>query len=203
MRLTTVTLDTDTTVHSLYGQQMGGRQELQAQEQVQAQSTQPILKFLAETREYLTPGLHNFRGRIAALPTFQALPASSREGVDLRALADALCIKFYAGKRWPQRTGNTRISERGFATQDSGREGLQPGTEKQKTSCRAPTLATAACEFLYQPLRGRSCRTALCKASLCITDEVEVQWSVVWRPRDLHLPRVRVTNLTEPIAVVP
>ena len=58
VRLTTVTLDTDTTVHTLYGQQMGGRKSYNPKNKGK-RSYQPILTFLAETREYLMGGLHN------------------------------------------------------------------------------------------------------------------------------------------------
>ena len=81
VRLTTVTLDTDTTVHTLYGQQMGGRKSYNPKNKGK-RSYQPILTFLAETREYLMGGLHNgdrpTGKEIAAHleSAFQALPAS-------------------------------------------------------------------------------------------------------------------------------
>ena len=56
VRLTTVTLDTDTTVHTLYGQQMGGRKSYNPKNKGK-RSYQPILTFLAETREYLMGGV--------------------------------------------------------------------------------------------------------------------------------------------------
>ena len=57
-QLQTVTLDTDTTVHTLYGQQMGGRKSYNPKNQGK-RSYQPILTFLAETREYLAGELRN------------------------------------------------------------------------------------------------------------------------------------------------
>jgi hypothetical protein len=56
--LQTVTLDTDTTVHTLFGQQMGARKGYNPKNQGK-KSYQPILTFLAETREYLMGELHN------------------------------------------------------------------------------------------------------------------------------------------------
>src|SRR5215470_6279167 len=56
--LTTVTLDTDTTVHTLFGQQMGGRKGYHPKNKGK-KSFQPILTFLAETREYISGELHN------------------------------------------------------------------------------------------------------------------------------------------------
>jgi hypothetical protein len=53
-----VTLDTDTTVHTLFGQQMGGRKGYNPKNKGK-KSFQPILTFLAETREYISGELHN------------------------------------------------------------------------------------------------------------------------------------------------
>jgi hypothetical protein len=56
--LTTVTLDTDTTVHTLFGHQMGGRKGYNPKNKGK-KSYQPMLTFLAETREYISGELHN------------------------------------------------------------------------------------------------------------------------------------------------
>ena len=58
VKLETVTLDTDTTVHTLYGRQMGGRNSYNPKNKGK-RSYQPILTFLAETREYLMGGLRH------------------------------------------------------------------------------------------------------------------------------------------------
>ena len=58
VKLETVTLDTDTTVHTLYGRQMGGRKSYNPKNKGK-RSYQPILTFLVETREYLMGGLRN------------------------------------------------------------------------------------------------------------------------------------------------
>ena len=52
VKLKTVTIDTDTTVHTLYGRQMGGRKSYNPKNKGK-KSYQPRLTFLAETREYL------------------------------------------------------------------------------------------------------------------------------------------------------
>src|SRR5258708_40127807 len=62
--LTAVTLDTDTTVHTLFGNQMGGRKGYNPKNKGK-KSYQPILTFLAETREYISGELHNEIGRAA------------------------------------------------------------------------------------------------------------------------------------------
>jgi len=58
VQLATVTLDTDTTVHTVFGKQMGGRKSYNPKNKGK-RSYQPILTFLAETREYIGGELRN------------------------------------------------------------------------------------------------------------------------------------------------
>lgn len=58
VQLKTVTLDTDTTVNTLFGHQMGGRKGYNPKNRGK-RSYQPILTFLAETREYIGGELRN------------------------------------------------------------------------------------------------------------------------------------------------
>jgi hypothetical protein len=58
VKLTAVTLDTDTTVHTVYGKQMGARKGYNPKNKGK-KSYQPILTFLAETREFVGGELHN------------------------------------------------------------------------------------------------------------------------------------------------
>jgi len=58
VKLEVVTIDTDTTVHTLYGQQMGGRKSYNPKNKGK-KSYQPMLTFIAETREYVWGGLRN------------------------------------------------------------------------------------------------------------------------------------------------
>jgi Transposase DDE domain group 1 len=58
MELKSITLDTDTTVHTLFGNQMGGRKSYNPKNKGK-KSYQPILTFLAETREYIGGELRN------------------------------------------------------------------------------------------------------------------------------------------------
>ncbi len=51
VQLSEVTVDTDTTVHTLFGNQMGGRKSYNPKNKGK-KSYQPILSFVAETREY-------------------------------------------------------------------------------------------------------------------------------------------------------
>jgi hypothetical protein len=58
VKLTDVTLDTDTTVHTVYGKQMGARKSYNPKNRGK-KSYQPMLTFLAETKEYVGGELHN------------------------------------------------------------------------------------------------------------------------------------------------
>ena len=58
IQLKSVTLDTDTTVHTLHGKQMGGRKSYNPKNKGK-KSYQPILTFIAETREYVTGELRS------------------------------------------------------------------------------------------------------------------------------------------------
>jgi hypothetical protein len=58
VRLEEVTLDTDTTIQTVYGRQMGARKGYNPKHRGK-KSLQPIVTFLAETREYLGGELRN------------------------------------------------------------------------------------------------------------------------------------------------
>jgi hypothetical protein len=58
VKLEVITIDTDTTVHTLYGQQMGGRKSYNPKNKGK-KSYQPMLTFIAETREYVWGELRN------------------------------------------------------------------------------------------------------------------------------------------------
>jgi hypothetical protein len=58
IKLKSVTLDTDTTVHTLYGKQMGARKSYNPKNKGK-KSYQPILTFIHETREYVAGELRN------------------------------------------------------------------------------------------------------------------------------------------------
>src|SRR6516164_8642618 len=92
VQLDTVTLDTDTTVHTLYGKQMGGRRSYNPKNKGK-KSYQPILTFLAETREYVGGELRNGdrpTGQQIARhleSVFAALPVRAQDFCSRRMLA--------------------------------------------------------------------------------------------------------------------
>src|SRR6267143_3140238 len=92
VKLAAVTLDTDTTVHTLFGHQMGGRKSYNPKNKGK-KSYQPILTFLSETREYVWCELRNgdrptgkqiydhLKNAIAALPAgIQQISARADSG---------------------------------------------------------------------------------------------------------------------------
>ena len=144
--LTAVTLDTDTTVHTLFGNQMGGRKGYNPKNKGK-KSYQPILTFLAETREYISGALHNGdrpTGREIARhlkSVFEALPA---EVETIFARADS---GFYCGdavRAYDDRSVQFIISARKTARL----------IEELKVAVWKPSARTDAdgqCEFYYQP----------------------------------------------------
>src|SRR5206468_8811871 len=91
IRLQTVTLDTDTTVHTLYGNQMGARKSYNPKNKGK-KSYQPILTFIAETREYIAGELRNGdrpTGKQIARHIEEAVKALPRTVVRIFARADS------------------------------------------------------------------------------------------------------------------
>jgi hypothetical protein len=88
VKLEVVTLDTDTTVHTLYGQQMGGRKGYNPKNKGK-KSYQPILTFIAETREYVWGELRN-----------GDRPTGKQIGDHIRSVCAALpsCVKKIYGR---------------------------------------------------------------------------------------------------------
>src|SRR6516162_6428413 len=144
--LTTVTLDTDTTVHTLFGNQMGGRKGYNPKNKGK-KSYQPILTFLAETRESVSGELHNgdrptgpeiarhLKSVFAALP----LPVDT-----IFARADS---GFYCGE------AVVAYQSRGVQFIISSRK-TAPLVEQLKAAEWKPAARTDAdgqCEFRYQP----------------------------------------------------
>src|ERR1017187_2192471 len=90
VQLETVILDTDTTVHTLYGQQMGGRKGYNPKNKGK-KSYQPMLTFIAETREYVWGELRN-----------GDRPTGKQIGNHIRSVCAALpsCVKQIFGRAY-------------------------------------------------------------------------------------------------------
>src|SRR5215470_516910 len=144
--LTVVTLDTDTTVHTLFGHQMGGRKGYNPKNKGK-KSLQPILTFLAETREYVGGELRNGdrpTGRQIARhleSVFAALP----EGVEtIYARADSGFYCAEAVEAYEKAGVKFIISARKTARLIDELKAAE-WTGSQKTD------ADGQCEFRYQP----------------------------------------------------
>jgi len=199
VQLATVTLDTDTTVHTLFGNQMGGRKSYNPKNKGK-KSYQPILTFLAETREYISGELRNGDRPTGAQiarhleSVFAGLPPSV-ETIYARADSGFYCAE---------------------AVEAYEKAGVQFIISARKTSRlvdelkaadwkRSPqTDADGQCEFRYQPDGwGEACRF------------VALRYQKKSKPRAAHEPeqyqlfdtpeysyRVFVTNMKDAIALL-
>jgi hypothetical protein len=146
VELSAVTLDTDTTVHTLFGNQMGARKSYNPKNKGR-KSYQPMLTFLAETKEYVAGSL-----RIGDRPSgaeiaahlesvFAALPATVRT---VYARADAGFYCWEAVQAYEKR--NCRFI---LVARKTSRLVEQLRAADWKSSPR--TDADGQCEFFYQP----------------------------------------------------
>jgi hypothetical protein len=146
VELKTITLDTDTTVHTLFGHQMGGRKSYNPKNKGK-KSYQPILTFLAETREYVGGQLRNgdrpsgkeiarhLEGVFAAVP-------KGVETIYARADSGFYCAE--AVEAYEKAGVRFIISARKTARLIDGLKAA-PWTGSPKTG------ADGQCEFRYQP----------------------------------------------------
>jgi hypothetical protein len=198
VQLRAVTLDTDTTVHTLYGHQMGGRKSYNPKNKGK-RSYQPLLTFIAETREYLMGGLrHGDRptGKEVAdhlASAFAALPAGVQR---IFARADAGFYCWEAVEAYEQAGGQFVI-----VAQKTSRLVEQLREAEWKPSPK--TDADAQCEFLYQPEGwGRPYRfVALRYEKQQKRKPGEVEQYQLFETSS-YTYRVFVTNLDRPIDLV-
>ena len=197
VRLTVATLDTDTTVHTLYGKQMGGRKSYNPKNKGK-KSYQPILTFLAETREYVAGGLRNGDrpdGKEVAehlRQAFRALPACVRK-IFARADSGFYCWDAVAAylERGCQFVIVARKTSRLLELLNQAEWKPSPMTD-----------ADEQCEFIYQPDGwGKALRFVALRYAEATqpADEVE-QYQLFATNRYTY--RVFVTSLKEPIHLV-
>jgi hypothetical protein len=146
VQLATVTLDTDTTVHTLFGNQMGGRKSYNPKNKGK-KSYQPILTFLAETREYVSGELRNGDRPTGAQiarhleSVFAALPPQVKT---IQARADS---GFYCGE------AVEAYEKRGVQFIVSARKTSRLVDELKAADWKrsSRTDADGQCEFHYRP----------------------------------------------------
>jgi hypothetical protein len=195
--MSTLTLDTDTTVHTLYGQQMGARKGYNPKNKGK-KSYQPIVTFIAETREYVMGELHNgdrptgkqiathIRRAVGALPP----------GVDtVYARADS---GFYC---WEAVQAYLKTYCR-FIVVARKTSRLVDALKRAEWRRSPQTDADAQCEFRYQPDGwDRECRFLALryeKETETVSPEESEQYQLFETTRYIY--RVFVTNLTVPVA---
>ena len=146
VRLTEATLDTDTTVHTLFGNQMGARKSYNPKNKGK-KSYQPILTFLAETKEYVAGALRTgdrpSGKEIAAHldSAYAALPATVKT---VYARADSGFYCWEAVQAYEKRNCRFIVVARKTARLV---DELKAATWKRS----ARTDADGQCEFFYQP----------------------------------------------------
>lgn len=196
--LKAITLDTDTTVHTLFGHQMGGRKSYNPKNKGKP-SYQPILTFLAETREYVGGELRNGdrpTGRQIARHlegVFAALPKGV-EKIYARADSGFYCAE--AVEAYAKAGVQFIISARKTAR-------LIDELQAAKWTGSPKTDAEGQCEFWYQPEgwsqahRFLALRYAKKKAP---TAQQPEQYQLFDTPEYTY--RVFVTNMQHGIAVL-
>jgi hypothetical protein len=144
--LAAVTLDTDTTVHTLFGNQMGGRKSYNPKNKGK-KSYQPILTFLAETREYVSGELRNGdrpTGAQIARHLQQVFAALPSQVTTIQARADSGFYCWEAVEAYEKRGVEFIISARKTSRLV---EALKAAEWKKSPR----TDADGQCEFRYQP----------------------------------------------------
>ena len=198
VKLEAVTLDTDTTVHTLYGDQMGGRKSYNPKNKGK-KSYQPMLTFIAETREYLWGELRNgdrptgqqihdhLKKAIAALPAgIKQISARADSGFycseAVEAYEEAHCAFVIAARK------TSRLVEH---------------LEQAEWKPSPKTDADEQCELAYQPDGWKSAYrfVALRYAKDDEPGADEVQQYQLFETRPYKY-RVFVTNLKDPIPLV-
>jgi len=146
VQLREVTLDTDTTVHTLFGNQMGGRKSYNPKNKGK-KSYQPMLTFLAETKEYVAGALRT--GDRPSGPeiaqhlesVFAALPARVKT---VYARADSGFYCWDAVRTYDQRKCRFILVARKTAR-------LVDELKAAHWKRSPRTDADGQCEFIYQP----------------------------------------------------
>lgn len=196
VQLAAVTLDTDTTVHTLFGNQMGARKSYNPKNKGK-KSYQPMLTFVAETKEYLTGELRNGdrpSGRQIARHLKSALATLPATVKTVRARADSGFYCWEAVEAY-ENLGWQFI----LVARKTSRLLDQLKAAEWKRSPR--TDADGQCEFWYQPEGWRQAYRFLAlryeKKPEARTGEQPEQYQLFDTPEYSY--RVFVTNMKEPL----
>jgi prepilin-type processing-associated H-X9-DG protein len=194
--LPSVTIDTDTTVHTLYGKQMGARKSYNPKNRGK-KSYQPILSFIAETKEFIGGELRNGdrpTGKQIARhlqEIFQSLPGCV---VKIFARADS---GFYC---WESVEAYEKFKCRFIVVARKTARLLEELVAAQWEPSPG-TDADAQCEFCYQPKGWDKPYRFIALRYENDTDEEESGETVQYQlfATKQYTYRVFVTNMNEPI----
>jgi hypothetical protein len=199
VKLETVTIDTDTTVHTLYGKQMGGRKGYNPKNRGK-KSSQPILTFLAETREYIYGELRN-----------GDRPSGKQVGDHIRRVCAALPpgVKqiygradsgFYCGDAVEAYAGcNAR-----FVISARKTSRLVEQLRQAEWKASKETDADVECEFFYQPDGWKKQYRFVALRYEKAREEMDAKESEQYQlfETSQYAYRVFVTDMTDPISLV-
>ena len=199
VKLEAVTIDTDTTVHTLYGKQMGGRKGYNPKNKGK-KSYQPILTFLAETREYIWGELRN-----------GDRPSGKQVGDHIRKVCAALppCVKriygradsgFYCGEAveaYEECKARFVIAARKTSR-------LVEQLRQAEWQASKETDGDAECEFRYQPDGWKKQYRFMALRYEKSREEMDAKESGQYQLLETsqYTYRVFVTGMTDPIAFV-
>jgi hypothetical protein len=195
--LKSVTVDTDTTVHTLYGKQMGARKSYNPKNRGK-KSYQPILSFLAETKEFVAGELRNGdrpTGKQIARhlqEVFQALPRCV-ESIFARADSGFYC--------WEAVEAYERFKCRFIIVARKTSRLVEELVAAEWEPSRG-TGADEQCEFWYQPKGwGKAYRFIALRSDKDSDDEEEPEEVVQYQLFETrqYKYRVFVTNMAGPI----
>ena len=195
VQIRVITLDTDTTVHTLFGKQMGARKSYNPKNKGK-KSYQPILTFLAETREYIGGELRNGdrpTGVQIARHLEQVFAALPQEVETIHARADSGFYCWEAVQAYEQQGVEFIVAARKTAR-------LVAALKASEWTGSPRTDADGQCELRYQPdgwsQEFRFIALRYEKAPATPADQAQ-QYQLFETPEYRY--RVFVTNMKDPI----
>ena len=199
VKLEIVTIDTDTTVHTLYGKQMGGRKGYNPKNKGK-KSYQPMLTFLAETREYIWGELRN-----------GDRPSGKQVGDHIRKVCAALppgVKQIYgrvdSGFYCKEAVEGYEECKVRFVISARKTSRLVEQLRQAKWKPSKNTDADAECEFLYQPEGWKKPYRFVALRYEKPREEMDAKESEQYQlfETSQYRYRVFVTDMTDPIAFV-
>jgi hypothetical protein len=199
VELAFVTIDTDTTVHTLYGKQMGGRKGYNPKNKGK-KSFQPMLTFIAETREYVWGVLRN-----------GDRPSGKQIGDHIRKVCAALpaCVQRILGRAdsgfycWEAVEAYEECHAQ-FVISARKTTRMVEQLRQAEWKVSKKTEAEWECEFRYQPEGWRHEYRFVALRYEKAHEEAEAEESVQYQLFETSQYKYRafVTDLTEPIDMV-